>query len=90
MSLYSRVRRLGGALVITGRADTEESLELTDAAETIWLSIDGRRTVQEIAARLAEQYDEEEDEVADDVVTFLEQLTERGLVEWPDGGPRQA
>ncbi len=90
ISLYSRVRRVGGALVVSGRMDTDESQELEDVAEEIWQSIDGRRTVREITAHLAQQYGAEEAEVADDVVAFLNDLAVRGLIEWSAGGPRDS
>ncbi|MFG1838773.1 PqqD family protein [Micromonospora sp. NPDC049175] len=88
VSLYSRVRRVAGALVVAGRTETEEPLELDETAELIWQSIDGRRTVRQIAARVARQYGEEEVELVADVAAFLDDLTARRLVEWPGDARR--
>lgn len=70
-------------LVLDGRGQMLRGLN--DTGATIWGLLDGRRSVEQIAAVLAERHGAPPDQVLPDVIAFLEQLQERGLVHSPRG-----
>jgi pyrroloquinoline quinone biosynthesis protein D len=41
---------------------------------------DGRRTVMDIAARLAEEYDADVEQIAADIIAMLQDLADKGVV----------
>jgi hypothetical protein len=55
----------------------------------IWSLIDGRTSVAGITAALRAEYDVTEDECLADVLSFADELVERGLLQVV-GGPRDA
>lgn len=59
----------------------ERGLELNDVAASIAKAIDGTRSVADIAAVLAEEYEADAAVIQKDVVAFLGDLQERGLLE---------
>jgi len=78
-TLGVRVRRVDGNLVVGLES---EALELTDAAKLIYESANGRNRVDDIVGIVADTYEAEPTEVSDDVHEFLDELTDRGVVEW--------
>lgn len=60
--------------------DSGVFFSLTGAAREIWLLIDGQRNEAEIVAALAGIFGGNERAIADDVATFIAQLTEADLV----------
>lgn len=58
----------------------ERVLMLDEAAAATLKLVDGERTVAEIAALLAQDYDAPEAEIAADITALLEELAELGLV----------
>ena len=83
-TLGVRVRRVAGTLVVGLEA---EALELDDVAQLIYESADGRNRVADIVDIVAASYAAEPAEVSADVREFLDELTDRGVVEWVVGGP---
>jgi hypothetical protein len=89
-SAYARsndlvAREIQGVLVIvpvtSGIGDLEEELfTLNDTAKSIWDMLDGRRTVSEIVAELAAEYEVSPVELDSDIVGLLEELVKRKLV----------
>ena len=59
----------------------ERGLELNDVAASIAERIDGARSVREIAEELAEEYEAEVATIEKDVIAFLGDLSDRGLLE---------
>ncbi|MFF2132093.1 PqqD family protein [Streptomyces olivochromogenes] len=78
-SLGVRVRRVKGDFLI---GEEDRALLLTGPAQLIYSSLDGKRTVAEIAQLIAEEYDIDEDEALGDAREFLDDLAARGVVEW--------
>jgi tRNA (cmo5U34)-methyltransferase len=74
--------RLRGERVVVTKPD--QSYELSDVADLIWRSLTGRRTVDEIAAVVADRYGVEPDAVRADVDEFMAELVVEGFVEWLD------
>lgn len=54
--------------------------ELDDVGSRVYRLIDGRRSLGDIAARLAADFGEEREAVEDDVVELVEQLRSLGAV----------
>jgi hypothetical protein len=78
-------REIQGVLVIvpvtSGIGDLEEELfTLNETAKSIWDMLDGRRTVSEIVAELAADYEVSSEDLYADVVGLLEELIGRKLV----------
>lgn len=55
-------------------------LVLNDSGAGIWYLLDGKRSVEEIAARVAAELDAEVEVVRGDVESFLRTLEERGII----------
>jgi hypothetical protein len=55
---------------------------LNGVGTTIWELIDGRRTITDLEAALIAHYDVQPEQAGRDLRTFLEDLTERGLLVW--------
>jgi len=65
---------------VRGRiADLQELYMLNETGEFIWGMLDGKRTVDEIARGVAEEFDVSVDEALRDVTGYLEGLLSRGL-----------
>jgi pyrroloquinoline quinone biosynthesis protein D len=58
----------------------ERVIVLDEIADAIIAQCDGRASVAEIAARLAEQFSAPLEQVREDVAAFLRDLVEKGLV----------
>ena len=54
---------------------------LAGTSLAVWQAIDGERSEDEIAALLAEEYDQPLDQVLSDVTDFLGELRDAGLVD---------
>lgn len=74
-----RIRRIEGALVV---GVEDRALQLSDSAELIFTSLDGRRTVADVAGLLAAEYGIEAEEALPDVVEFLTELHTKDIVSW--------
>lgn len=59
----------------------ERGLALNDTATAILKKIDGARSIDAIAAELAEAYGADVETIAADVVAFVQDLADRGLLE---------
>ena len=79
--LQTRVRKVAGQLTVALPDGT--SVQLSDTAALVWRAIDGRRTVHDVAALLAAEYDVEADEVVGDVVELVTGLADIGLLSVP-------
>jgi hypothetical protein len=78
-------RDIEGDLVIvplvSGIGDADDELyTLNDTGRAIWDGLDGRRTLAEVAARLAEQFEAAGDELESDVVGFAQEMVRRGIL----------
>jgi hypothetical protein len=80
--LEVRVRKVAGQLVVAG-PDGSSSIELSDTAALVWRAIDGRRTVREVGALLATEYDVDAAEAVQDVLDMVTELTGLGLLSVP-------
>jgi len=80
--LDARARRIRGALTVAG---PENAFELSETAELIFRSANGKRTVSEIGAIVAERYDVDAGTAAADALELLAQLEREGAIEWRDG-----
>jgi hypothetical protein len=74
-----RIRRIEGTLVV---GVEDRALELSDSAELIFTSLDGRRTVADVAGLLAAEYGIEAEEALVDVAEFLTDLRAMDIVSW--------
>jgi hypothetical protein len=80
--LQVRVRKVAGQLVVAG-PDGTGSVELSDTAALVWRAIDGRRTVREVGALLAAEYDVDAEDAVQDVLDLVAGLAELGLLSVP-------
>jgi SynChlorMet cassette protein ScmD len=69
--------------------DTAEAVGVNPVGVSIWKLMDGRRSVEEIAASLREGYDQVPDAVAEEVDRFVADLAERGFVGYEVEGSRR-
>ena len=80
-----RVRNRDGTLLV---AWAEAVFELEDVSADIWRTLDGRRTLLDVAKVVAATYDVSVDEAAQDAFALLAQLHAARIVEFHDVGPR--
>ena len=60
--------------------DTADAVGVNPVGVAIWKLLDGRRSVEEIAVQVAEQFDEAPPTVADEVRAYVDELAGRGFV----------
>ncbi len=77
-------RDLGEELVLLDTRD-EQYYSLDEVGAFIWQRIDGQRTVAELAAAVAVEYEAPEATIQQDTLEMLEQLASEGLIAWQDG-----
>jgi hypothetical protein len=70
-------------LVLLGPA-SERYVGLDPVAADVWAALDVPRTLAQLAAALAAQYDAPPDQIAADIAPMLAQLEDEGLVERGD------
>jgi hypothetical protein len=58
------------------------TLHLTGPGNIIFACLDGRRSVAEVARLLVAEFGINQEEAIVDVREFLDELTDRGIVEW--------
>ncbi|MFF5488117.1 PqqD family protein [Streptomyces virginiae] len=74
-----RIRRMKDDFLI---GDEDRVLLIEDSAAFIFASLDGRRSTLDVARLLAQEYGVDEEQALADVVEFLSDLVEQGIVEW--------
>ncbi len=67
------------ALLINTRKD--EMCHLNPVASFLWTSLDGTLTLRDIARKLVEEYEVEEEQALDDLIDFASELIDRGVAE---------
>jgi Coenzyme PQQ synthesis protein D (PqqD) len=82
-SVRARTRDIRGTLHL---AYGGEVFELGGVGSDMWKLIDGKRTVDEIAATIADGHDVEPEAAAHDAREFLDELAAAQLIEWRDTG----
>lgn len=66
---------------IRGRlADLQELFVLNEVGKWLWARLDGTRTVAELVAGVAADFEVDESRASEDTAVFLEDLLEAGLV----------
>jgi coenzyme PQQ biosynthesis protein PqqD len=61
-------------------ANMERIFTLNEVGASIWRLMDGKRSVQEILRELLQEFDVAEDQLAGDIVEFVEQLKGSDLI----------
>ena len=74
------VRELDHATIVLS-VDGEQMHALDEVGAFIWKAIDGQRGADEILELILAEYEVSREEAARDLDEFLEQLTDRGLIE---------
>jgi hypothetical protein len=84
-------REIEGEIVIvplsSGIAETDHELyTLNDTGRAIWRDLDGRRTLKEVAAMLAEEFESPLSDIERDVLGLATELVRRGILTTRAGG----
>jgi hypothetical protein len=85
-------REIEGEIVIvplaTGIGDAEDELyTLNPTGQAIWQKLDGQRTLKDVAASLADEFNSPLTDIENDVLGFAGELTQRGILTvMKDGG----
>lgn len=79
------VREIEGEILIVPLASTvgeadDELYTLNETGQAIWQKLDGKRSLRDVAAVLAEEFDGIIDEFEADVLGFSRELTRRGIL----------
>lgn len=75
-------RNIQGQTVILQLGQNRLFHELDETASLIWNLTNGVRTLEEIVEMIIDQFEVHDENVKQDVETFLDQLNHQGLVEW--------
>jgi hypothetical protein len=78
-ALGIRIRRVNGDFLIGAE---DKALLLTDVARLVFASLDGRRSIADVASVVAGEYGVDEEEALNDVREFLDDLTDKDVVVW--------
>jgi coenzyme PQQ biosynthesis protein PqqD len=78
-------REIEGSIIIvpltSGIGDVDDELyTLNEAGQAIWERLDGRRTLGDVVADLAPEFDAGQAELEDDVLGFAAALVQRGIL----------
>ena len=79
-----RLRQFQGQHYLIGRMS---ALEISPLASVAWLSFDGRRSLAEIAVRLALETNRSEHELENELVSMCRLLSEKGAIRALDVPP---
>lgn len=78
-------RRIAGESIIVpirgNLADLQRVFALDPVGEFVWEQLDGRRSVAEIAGAVAGRFDVARDEAVRDILEFVGELLNAGLIE---------
>lgn len=67
--------------VVAGIGDKDDELyTLSETGQAIWQKLDGSRTLKEVAALLAAEFEGPSGEIEEHVLGFASELTRRGLL----------
>jgi len=67
--------------LVAGIGDTDDELyTLNETGQAIWEKLDGERTLNEVAASLAVEFDAPLSDIEKDVLGFASELTRRGIL----------
>ncbi len=64
--------------------DVEHIFNLNHTGAEIWERIDGKRSVESIIEELQSEYENPPDQIEEEVIEFLQELWEAGLIEVKD------
>jgi len=78
-------REIEGEIVIvpltSGIGDAEDELySLNDAGRSIWVLLDGKRSLREVVITLLGRFDAPRSEMERDVLSFVEEMVDRGML----------
>lgn len=62
--------------------DKGEVIHLNSVAAFVWELIDGKKTISEIIKEICSEFEVNEAIAKKDVLTFTENLLEKGIIEW--------
>jgi len=72
--------------LVSGIGDLEDDLyTLNEIGRAVWDKLDGHKTINDIVAKLAEEYQGPIAEIEKDVTGFVKELVKRGIVSPRDG-----
>ncbi|MGW5400108.1 PqqD family protein [Streptomyces sp. NPDC003952] len=74
-----RIRRMKDDFLI---GDEDRALLIEDIAAFIFASLDGHRSTTAVAQLVAQEYGVDEETALADVVEFLGDLADQGIIEW--------
>jgi Coenzyme PQQ synthesis protein D (PqqD) len=77
--LHARTRSFRDKVFI---AVDNESAELSETAAVIWRSVDGSRTIHDIAIIIQADYEVAEDQALADVLEFMSEMASSGFIEY--------
>jgi hypothetical protein len=74
-------RRMGEEESVLLNVQSEDYYSLNEVGTRTWELIDGQTTLEEIAAKLAEEYDAPLADIEADVLALVQDLREQGLLD---------
>lgn len=67
--------------IIADIGDLENELfSLNETGKIIWQNLDGKKTMKEIATKLCNEFEADEEEIEQDIIGLLEELLKRRMI----------
>ena len=67
--------------LVSGIGDMEDELfNLNETGKAIWERLDGQKSLKGVVADLSQEFEAPEEEIAEDVKGFVEELLKRGMI----------
>lgn len=73
------MRRVQGNLYI---GSDDQTMKLNEVAEKVWRMSNGRTSIDDMAVRISEEYEQDLTRVRGDIDRLLKDLAESGLIDW--------
>jgi hypothetical protein len=67
--------------IASGVGDMEDELySLNESGKIIWDKLDGKKTLDQVAIDIIDEYEDAEKEIKDDVINFVTELVKRNIL----------
>ena len=76
-NLSCRVRKIGGMRVLYGEGSC---FDLNEIAHDIWIALDDRKSLSEVADAIEKEYDADRDTIERDAALLIQQLAKANML----------
>jgi coenzyme PQQ biosynthesis protein PqqD len=67
--------------IVSSAADVESIFNLNETGAAVWERIDGKKSIKDIIEEIKAEYENEGNQIENDVISFVREMTEAKLIE---------